>query len=487
MVLLAPCDLELFQRAGMAAFAAPGVVEIRGVALWLTGEDGLSVDLAHDGMLVCPQAPVAGGVALSAPGAAALREVMAHEAFVGGFGHLPFVRIDAGAKPEVAGGAALAGWISQVLLGKLREQAVELAGLHEELAALRRGHVELMERFATVEAFVSGYQYSSVLAFTNEVDGQSRTGTSAGLRPGDVVEQRLPVSSAGLAGFELYVPPRGPEDARGGLRVELLTLENDAVVGTWFVDEAGVKPGWAGFLLERGLHGPGMTPVLRIGGGAGQGVPDLGLGVPNPIAEACLSVVGGGPLIRPLAMKIWAGLPGIQPPLLSNVVLPAARAGRRAVLVPKEAYRAAEETNRDPAREGFDLVAVVQEGRELQVHPLEGRLTIARLAGVLPREACFVFATLRSAHESAPPMEVACVCAASREEALAQLAGEQPADGYSGWMRLERQVARRVHLTCRAAAVAPRDCYVATRLPPDIAAAYAWARLVDIGFELLEA
>jgi hypothetical protein len=281
VVLLARCDVELFQNAGLAVFAAPGVVEARGAGLLLTGEDGLSVDLTRDGMLVCPQAPVAGAVALSAPGAAALRGLMKHDAFISGFGHLPVVRIDPGAKPEGTGGAALAGWISQVLLRNLGEQSRELAGLHQELAALRRGYAELMERFATVEAFVSGYQSSGVLAFANEVDGQNRTVASAGVGPGDILEQRLPVSSTGLAGFELYVPPRGPEDAAGGLRVELLTLENDAVVGSWVVDEAGLKPGWAGFLLERGQHGPGMTPVLRIGAAAEPGVPDLGLGAPG--------------------------------------------------------------------------------------------------------------------------------------------------------------------------------------------------------------
>lgn len=488
-ILLAPCDIDLFQRSGLAALAAPSVVEASGEALLVTGEDGLRLDLTQDGMLVSPTAPVAGALALSDEGAAALRTLMARKVLFSGFGALPFIQIDTSKKAKTPPAEALALWINQILLQNLQGQLKDMAGLHQELAELRYAYAELLEQFSTVEAFVFRYKSPSVLAFVNNADGPSRTSLIAGLRPTDILQQQLPVNSSGLAGFELYIPQQTLEDeGPGALWVELLTFENETVVATWLVDQAAIKPGWLGFLLDRGIPGPGMTPLLRISAaGASDVLPDLALGRPNPSPAACLSVLGREPISRSLAIKIWAGLPGVRPPLLRNALLPKGTAGaRRPVVVSKEIYPLAEEVSAKPEGIGFDLVTVIQEDEELQIHPLEQHATVVKLAGVLPEEACSVFVEMRSAHENGPPMEVACLSAASVADAFAALENDAPADDYSGWVKLEREAFQRLHFSCLLATAAPRDCYVATRLPPGVASPFAWSRLVNMGFEILE-
>lgn len=477
-LVLASCDASHFHAGRLGALAEPITLEDRGGEVWLALEHGAPAPLV-DGIPHRPGAPLAGMLAFSAAGAAMLRRLMADAHCAGAFGELEFLQLDT-RDP----GFTLAAWLNARLLRELDRGARRLALAHQELAELRAGYAEMTEQFATVEAFVSEYASVPLLVFSNAADGGMRTSQFPALGPAGVLRQTLPVKSTGLAAFELFFPPRDPE-AEGAeeLRVELLTAEDDTLLASWRVTDPGSRPGWMGFVLGRGVTGPARTPLVRITVSRGLGPPDLGLGRPNPVARACLASDHGGVVERSLALKIWAGLPGIRPPALEVSAPLHGELPARQICIPNSCFLQAELVSEPPAGLNFDLVMPLNGGKELQIHPLEARATLARLPAVLPGQAGFAFAEMRRGHADAPEMEVAAMCDAPAEQIAAWLAGESPACGFSGWTRLCGPGALRLGFTLSGATPARRDVVIAVRLAPGCTSAYAWARLLRLGFE----
>jgi hypothetical protein len=482
MVLVAAHDARAFHDAALADVATPIFIREHAGEVLVTIGDSPESRLT-DGILFRPDTPLACALALSAKGAVQLRPLMARDDFRSAFGELELLQIETsrrGASPS----QLLTSWLNNWLLQQLGKSTQHQARLHQELADIRCLYTELAEQFAAVEACVSEYNSFPLLAFCNDVDPGRRTGNSPALASDDFLHQLLPVRSTGLAAFELFIPPASTEDEQtGDLYVELVTAEDGLLVASWRL-AAGAKPGWVGFILDHGITGPAKTLILRIGTSDGAAPPDVGLGKPNPTPRACALVNGTTPLPYSLALKLWAGLPGIRPPMLPHSILPEGNAVARPILISNSCFAAAELVSAKPPGLDFSLVTLIENGKELQIHPLDQHMSIVRLAAVLPGETGAAFAQFRCGHPRAPRMEVAAGSAPSLDAMIALLAKDAPAAGYSGWVSLPASASLRLAFALPQAADEMRDCYIAVRLVPGRSSSYAWARLTRLGFEL---
>jgi hypothetical protein len=172
--------------------------------------------------------------------------------------------------------------------------------------------------------------------------------------------------------------------------------------------------------------------------------------------------------------------------MLVQSVLPEGNSLARPVLISNECFPTAELVSPTPPGLDFPLLTLVEDGKELQLHPLDQYTAIACLPAVLPSGAGRAFAQFRRGHPDAPGMEVALGCAGSLAAMTALFAGDSTADGCSGWAPLSGAAPWRLSLALPHATDAPRDCYFAVRLLPGCSPSYAWARLTRLGFEAIE-
>jgi hypothetical protein len=113
--------------------------------------------------------------------------------------------------------------------------------------------------------------------------------------------------------------------------------------------------------------------------------PDLGWLVPAfshacPLPEDCATIVGHSPIGRPLAMQIWSGIPGIEPPAHTVASGEIEGAGPANVIsIAPEQLGTAELVSKVPADLTFMPVSYDTATQSLLVHPLGPRPTVAVL------------------------------------------------------------------------------------------------------------
>ena len=150
-------------------------------------------------------------------------------------------------------------------------------------------------------------------------------------------------------------------------------------------DIRDLAPGWTQFRCDP-LDGGDEEPLaieLHMSG------PDLGWLMPgfshiSPVPDDCASIVGHDPIGRPLALRVWSGIPGIESPPRAGSPGPGngnkSGAGRANILsIAPEQLGMAELVSKLPPELEFAPVSYNAATQSLLVHPLGHRPTVARL------------------------------------------------------------------------------------------------------------
>ena len=363
-----------------------------------------------------------------------------------------------------------------------------LLALRRQHTAFRMVHDQLQNAFDTVENFLSRSQLPPTwLAFACEP-----TETAVGPRASDErfhLTQLLPVPSQGLAAIELHALA-ADADANGSLVVAVMTGEGERVLGEWAIPYAAVPDGWMFLDLPEIDIAPRQSVSLTAVWNTQSGKPPrLSLTSLQPLPGARVSLAGGEETRRSLALRLRIGLPGSR-----RVAHPyhigvrhqphIGWLGRR--LAPS-ALRGCAEIDPVPGRE--PLVTLLEDSAVIEVRPVNGSMTVAKLPGALPVGARRLTATIKTEDPDGPLVEYALLALGPRggyRQVLTRGRLNGGHGGFSGWMAVHPDFTTQIHLSLSVPAENPLDLYLATRLAKGQAAICAQARWLEFVVDALD-
>ncbi|MGG5811812.1 DUF6212 domain-containing protein [Falsiroseomonas sp. CW058] len=420
-------------------------VPVPALAVECDPEGGVLVHL--DGQRVplpaCPPMCLA-AVAFTDEGEAAMQDAL--DTMPGGDAAPAVARIEPG---DVM---ALACTVLGASSGMLRRQAGQLTSTLRSLAQLRAQHDDQQRRLAALEAFVARdnrQDFDCVFAEPPAEDGELalRLGEDANVRS---LAQLLPVASRGVSaiGLHLAETPLTPDAL---VAIRLHSLEDGRERAAWRVPAADLRPGWQVFGLDAAITG--LSRTLRLSVEVSSGTIALSLGAEQPLpAFRILGPDGVAVASRSLAFKVWAGLPGVMPPLpqLDHIEGEAGEAqGFEEVPV------AADRIDVTRGREVVTLGALADD--TLPCDAPEGGTAFARLRGGLPRGAMLLRATGRGRGA-----EFALGAGDLQEVRARAEAGAPAAPGWSGWIAADAAGLAELRLSCEPGRGAA-DLHILTR------------------------
>jgi hypothetical protein len=127
-------------------------------------------------------------------------------------------------------------------------------------------------------------------------------------------------------------------------------------------------------------------------------------------------------------------------------------------------------------------VRLIGEAAAIEVRPVNGGTTIAKLPGAFPSRSRRLSATIRTEDPAGPLVEYALLALAPRtayKQVLAKGRLNGREGGFSGWLPVHPDFATQIHLTLPEPAARPLDLYLATRIAEGQAAESAPARWLD--------
>jgi hypothetical protein len=392
-------------------------------------------------------------------------------------GFLPDVSfIDVTAGPDAAT-ASVYRRLFDAVTALYGPSAARLLALQKQYAAFRIVHDQLQNAFETAESFLSRVQLPPTwLAFACEPSDATVGPQSAGreLR----ATQLLPLPSQGLAALELHAVPDA-SGAKGSLTVVVVTCEDDRVLGEWAIPYDAVPDGWMFLDLPEIDIAPRQSVMLHIGWNTQAGAPPkLSLTNMQPVPESRLRIAGDKDSERSLALRLHIGLPGSRrvahPYQIAVKHQPHVnRLGRR--LAPSLLRRLAE---LDAAPDRDPLVKLLGDAA-VELRPVNGSMTVAKLPEGLPAGARRLTATIKTEDPAGPIVEYALLALerhGAYKKALAKGRLNGGPGGFSGWLPVHAEFATQIHLTLAEPADKPLDLYLATRLAEGQAAQSAQAR-----------
>ncbi len=291
----------------------------------------------------------------------------------------PVIRIDR----DVDGVASLVRTVLESGLGRISSYAQTMAS---ELVMLRRERETLFENFRVLEDAFRARNWeaaSEIFAHDVFVDPKDE-GVSRLMREG-WVEQLFPVSSFGVSGFALHF--RHQAAGSGEVIVTLDYIENGEGVAEWVVPFSALAADWNYFSLPKACDGSPRTLRLRISAnGAEPPAPSLG----HPIASRRYAARARSPHgdldHRPLALKIYSGVPGVRPTALPNSIAPSALIGGRRIedyRLPLDALRAVADVSASPIVPDFQTIRFLEHEDAIVCHPLPAGISAGAVANVV--------------------------------------------------------------------------------------------------------
>ena len=380
----------------------------------------------------------------------------------------------------------LEGWLADVLVDHLlqakRALARRVVDLQTALSELREDHETTQTVLAVLRHGLAGHHVPPIeCRLALHPGGGYVTPPQDG--DGFTIRQRLPVSSQGLAAVALHAAV-GRRRSGGKLRITLHACESGTTVISWIIPYAQLRNGWNLLELPSVLTGPRQTVdlVIRWEGGL-DAAPQLSLsnqivgkggGVHLPKGEASRWA---------LAMQLWTGLPGSR-----LVASEHAEGGElfesmvrgRQLFLSRSKLQEAELILPKNVNVNFEILRAAGDGSSIQLHPVGGHVSQARLPAVCPRGLARLEAVVRTECPQGPWVEYAMALAPAgapltltRERAIEQTPN---AILTTDWVRLAPNTLGTLMLAPEAPLGEPCDLHIATRMPPNTSDAYAWAR-----------
>ncbi|OYR10295.1 DUF6212 domain-containing protein [Brucella grignonensis] len=335
--------------------------------------DGKSLRLANTFPLVA--------VAASDEGAKDLNSALQQLYRMRTIPEVPVVRIDEAAPENIP------LLVSQLLESSLDRLVSHVSKVHTELAMLRRERETMFENYRAIEdAFHARNWDSSTEIFSHAPLVDPKDEGFAKLLRESEIEQLFPVSSYAVSGFALHFRDL-PANRNGQLIVTLDYLENGEGIAEWLVPYAMLHSEWNFFSLPKACDGSHRTLRLRISATGGV-PPELSLGnvIANERYAARARIPHGDLDMRPLALRIFTGLPGVRPASLPNAIVPTSLINGRKVddyRMPIELLRNVANVSVTPLTPDFPTVRFLEHEDAIGCHPLEEGITAAAIRRVV--------------------------------------------------------------------------------------------------------
>jgi Family of unknown function (DUF6212) len=359
--------------------------------------------------------------------------------------------------------------------------ASRLFGLQRQYTAFRIVHDQLQNAFDTVENFLSRSQLPPTwLAFACDPTNVS-VGPEHENKPCRVT-QLLPLPSQGLAAVELHALSAGP-DADGMLTVSLVTGEDSRILGEWAIPYKSVPTGWMFLDLPDIDIRPKQSVMLTATWKTRTGCPpQLSLTQLQPLPETRIQISGGEPGTRSLALRLHIGLPGsrrVTHPFQIGVKRQS-RAGSIGRRLAPGVLRGCAEVEAPASNE--PLVRFLEGRAAIEVRPVNGSVTIAKLPAALPAWVTRLTATIKTEDATGALVEYALLALdpeRSHKPILKDGLADNEGSAFSGWLPIEAELATQIHVNLTKPAARPLDLYLATRLAKGQVAETANARWLE--------
>ena len=385
---------------------------------------------------------------------------------LGAEGFLPEVTLIDSTGGRDAAAAAVHRALFEAIAQTHGASAARLLTLQRQYAAFRAVHDQLQNAFDTVESFLARTQLAPTwVAFACEPSE-----ITVGLQNPDEpyqITQLLPLPSQGLAAVEVHAIPADTA-AEGSLRVSLETCEDRRTLGQWAIPYQSVPDGWIFLDLPEIDIAPRQSVLLTTIWDTQSGVPPkLSLTALQPVPESRIQIAGNGHGERSLALRLHIGLPGsrrvVHPFHVGVMTQPQIdRLGRR--LPPSVLRRIAEV---DPLPGGEPLVRLREDASAIELRPVNGSPTIAKLPGALPAGARRLTATIKTEDPDGPFVEYALLALHARsayKRVLEKGRVNRDGGGFSGWLPIHPAFTTQLHLELPEPSTEPLDVYLAARI-----------------------
>lgn len=380
--------------------------------------------------------------------------------------------------------AALLGQIS----ARQSQAEARVVTLQSALAELRETHEDTHTVLLTLREMMGAQNLPPLRSALALHPGSATLGPTRGGAE-FTVRQRLPIHSQGLAALALHVAaPR--TRGNGRLHVRLFAVESATTLISWAIPYDQLHSGWNLLEIPSVIVGPrrSVDLVLRWTG-EGRGTPLVSLSDQLIGAGARAQVEGGKTLDRAVAVQVWTGLPGARISASAfaqaGEAFPNTSAGRQVFL---SASRLAEARLIQPRnlKLGFEILSLLDQSRVLQLHPVAGHVSHAVIPACCPPGMQRALATVKTDCPQGPHVEYAFTWVPAGRVATVGADGALEAEGArgSGWTRVPPNTIGSVMLALDEPTEEPGDLYIATRIPPGGSDAFAWARWLDLRFDL---
>ncbi len=424
-------------------------------------------------------------LALSDEGEADLREGLARLRTLGTVPAVPLQRLDPASKADAF---ALLRALAEGGVGRLARYS---ASITSELALLRRERETLLENYRSLEDAFQARNWEPVSEiFSHDPYADPKDEGIEQLLATAFVEQLLPVSSLGVAGLALHL--HSVPKASGELVVTLSYLECGEGVAEWTVSYAQLVPGWNFFSLPRACGGATRTLRLRI---SATGPDVVGLSLGHPIAGERYSARSelAHPDLdqRPLAFRVFTGLPGVKPASAPNMIAPSSLLEGQFIVD----YRLAVDTlsqiadvSVTPIVPDFQTVRFLEHEHAVVCHPLPSGISAGAISRAVEPGTISFSANAVIDHPEGQPAAVSFLLAPANSNArsevaeLARKGTAKPSAFFSGWREVNKQ-AINVNIQLEEPVNGPMDLMILSRAVTD-SVDFSWLKVS--GFRLVK-
>lgn len=424
-------------------------------------------------------------LAFSDEGEAALKEGLAAVRALGTVPEVPVQRLAASNQAE---SVALVRALVEGGVGRLARLTTSVTS---ELAILRREREALLENYRALEDAFQARNWEPVAEiFTHDPYVDPKDEGIGQLLATACVDQLLPVSSLGVAGVALHLHSV-PKDG-GELVVLLGYVENGEGVAEWSVPFAQLSAGWNFFALPQACGGGARTLRLRV---STTGAEMVGLSLGYPIASerytAQSEAVHPDLDLRPLAFRVFTGLPGVRPTRMPNMIAPTALLEGHFL----EDYRLAVDllsqivdVSVTPIVPEFQTVRFLEHEHAVVCHPLPSGISAGAIGRAVEPGTISFSASAVIDHPEGAPAAVSFLLAPANSNArsevaeLARKGAAKPSVFFSGWREVTARQAINVNFQLDEPVREPMDLMILSRAVTD-SVDFSWLKVS--GFRLV--
>ncbi|MFD1329876.1 DUF6212 domain-containing protein [Mycoplana ramosa] len=366
------------------------------------------------------------------------------------------------------------------------------ASITSELAILRRERETLLESYRALEDAFQARNWEPVSEiFSHDPYADPKDEGIGQLLATAFVEQLLPVSSLGVAGFALHL--HSVPKVSGELTVALSYLESGEGVAEWVVPYAQLVANWNFFSLPRACGGAARTLRLRI---SAAGPETVGLSLGYPIAGERYSARSEIPHpdldLRPLAFRVFTGLPGVKPVSAPNMIAPSNLLEGQYIVdyrLAAEAMSQIADVSVTPIVPEFQTVRFLEHEHAVVCHPLPAGISAGAISRVVEPGTISFSASAVIDHPEGQPAAVSFLLAPANSNArsevaeLARKGAAKPSAFFSGWREVSAQQAVSINIQLEEPVRGPMDLVILSRAVTE-SVDFSWLKVS--GFRLVK-